>query len=127
MSVQGAAPGTGIPGQRQDQGSGETIARPGTAGQPRPPRKIERVLAALIERPHTTRELEQPPVFDHVAHSTGADLRRRGIALRSERVEVRGFAGLPASIARYSIPPEGLEYARQVLAAMRARRGHGSQ
>lgn len=94
-----------------------------TAGHPRPPAKIERVLAALLEAPRTTRELEHGPIFDHVGHSTAADLKRLGVLLHAERVEILGFAGQPAWVARYSIPPEGRAIAVELLAKMKTRRG----
>ena len=93
----------------------------------RPPAKVERVLVALIERPHTTRELEQAPVFDHVAHSTASELRRLGVALDTERVELRGYEGKPAFVARYSIRIGGFDFARALLARMRERRGSGGR
>lgn len=93
----------------------------------RPPSKRERVLAALIERPHTSRELEQAPVFDHVAHSTAAELRGLGVAIAAERVELRGYAGRPAYVARYSIRADTLDHARGLLARMRERRIRGSR
>lgn len=106
----------------------ETVPSAATAGKQkqRPEPKIARVLAALIERPRTTRELERFPISDHVGHSTAADLRRLRVEIVAERVEVPGFAGEKAYVARYSIPEHGLAFAREVLARMRERRGSGS-
>ena len=69
--------------------------------------KYQRVLRALLERPHTSRELEREPVFDHCAHSTVAELRKRGIAIDTNMVEILGYAGLPARVARYTLTDEG--------------------
>jgi len=89
----------------------------------RQPAKIERVLAALLRGPATTRELED--VGDHVAHSTAAELRRRGVELQSELIHVPGFGGSVARVARYAIAPDSRQFAERLLAEMRARRGHG--
>lgn len=93
-----------------------------TAGKVRAPAKIERVLAALLEAPRTSRELQEFPVCDHVAHSTAHDLRRREISIVAERVEIRGYQGEPCWVARYSIPPEGRAFAVEQLELMRRRR-----
>ena len=77
--------------------------------------KWQRVLRALADRPHTSRELERDPVFDHCAHSTVAELRKRGIAIDTDMVEVAGYAGLPARVARYSLTAEGREAALWLL------------
>ena len=99
----------------------------GTAAGQRPPAEIERFLAALLDGPTATRQLELAPVHDHVAHSTAAELRRRGVELRSELVEVPGYAGLPARVARYEIPPHARGRAMDVLLAMRERRLRGGR
>lgn len=91
----------------------------------RPPAKIERVLAALLERPRTTRELEAAPVFDHVGHSTAADLRRMGLRLISRTVKIPGYQGMPALIAEYSIAAESRAAAEDLLGRMRERRRCG--
>lgn len=69
-------------------------------------RKWQRWLAAVLESPRTSRELEQAPVFDHVAHSTASEVRKMGINVITEMVTIRGYAGEPARIARYSIASE---------------------
>jgi len=78
-------------------------------------RKWMRFLRALIDRPHTTRELERAPVFDHCAHSTASEVRKKGVQIVTEVIEVPGYAGQPARIARYSIPDAGREFALQLL------------
>lgn len=92
---------------------------------PRPPSKISRVLARLLQGPATSRDLEALPTCDHVAHSTAADLRRLGIAIDSEIVEVPGFAGEPTRVAKYSIRPGARAAAEQLLERMRSRRARG--
>lgn len=83
------------------------------------PRKWERVLAALLDGPRTSRQLEREPVFDHCAHSTASELRKKGLPIITEIVEVPGYAGEPARIARYnSLDPTGRERALKLL-------GHG--
>jgi hypothetical protein len=79
--------------------------------------KWQRVLRAILERPRTTRELECEPVFDHVVHSTAAVLRDKGLRIISERVEITGYNGLPAYVARYSVAPESRALALRLLAA----------
>lgn len=78
-------------------------------------RKWQRFLTALLESPRTSRELELAPVFDHCAHSTAAELRKKGIDLVAEIIEISGYHGQPARIARYSIAPESVERARRLL------------
>lgn len=91
----------------------------------KPPTKIERVLAALLRGPATTRDLEH--VGDHVAHSTAAELRARGVTIHAELIEVPGYAGTVARVARYTIQPEGRDYAERLLADMRSKRGYGQE
>lgn len=122
MTAQGAAPGTGIPGQRQDQGNADTVPRGRAAGQPRPPAKRERFLAELLRGPRDSRQLESEPVFDHVAPSTASELKKLGVAIESRRIEVKGFQGLPAWIAQYEIPEHGRSFAIWLLGQMRERR-----
>jgi hypothetical protein len=88
----------------------------------KPAPKIARVLEALLQRPHTSRELELPPVFDHVAHSTAADLRSLGVELTTERIAIPGFGGQPAHVARYSISEAAKPRARAVLEQILDRR-----
>lgn len=80
------------------------------------PRKWQRWLAAVLESAKTSRELELAPVFDHCAHSTAAEVRKKGISVVAEIVEIRGYCGQPARIARYSIAPESVEAAKRLLA-----------
>lgn len=80
--------------------------------------KWQRWLVAVLESPRTSRELELAPVFDHVAHSTASDVRKKGVNVVTEMVEVRGYHGLPARIARYSIAPESRGFAQTLLAPM---------
>lgn len=88
----------------------------------RPPAKIERVLAALIERPHTSRELDLAPTYDHCSHSTVADLRAEGVEIETQRVSVPGYAGQPAHVALWSIPDQVKPRAREILAGLLVRR-----
>lgn len=104
------APAVGVTtAQGNFNGSTNTIARTTAA------HKWQRFLRAILDHPHTSRELEREPVFDHVAHSTAAELRRKGVALHTEIIEIAGYAGLPARVARYSIDPSGIEFARKLL------------
>jgi hypothetical protein len=85
-------------------------------------KKWKRFLQAIYESPKTSRELELAPVFDHCAHSTASELRKKGIGIDTEIVEIRGYAGEPARIARYSLAAESRERARAIL---NLPRGHG--
>ena len=109
MSDRGGAAPTGI-------GSGHQISNEqvNSTGL-RVPLKWQRVLRALVEGPKTTRELERPPVFDHVGHSTAAELRKMGIRLETEIVRIDGYAGEPARVARYTIAPESRDFAVRLL------------
>lgn len=98
---------------------------PAQGRQSRPPTKRERFLAALLHGPRDSRQLQGPPVHDHVAHSTAAELRALGVQLVSERIKVTGFAGLPCWIARYSIRDDGRAVAAQLLEQLRERRIRG--
>lgn len=86
---------------------------------PKPAPKWMRVLRALLQAPHTSRQLEEPPVFDHVAHSTAAELRKKGVRLEVEIVEIVGYAGCSARVARYSIAEESRQHAEWLLAGGR--------
>jgi hypothetical protein len=79
-------------------------------------RKWQRWLAAVLESPKTTRELEKAPVFDHVAHSTASEVRKMGIEVVTEMVTIRGYAGEPARVARYSIAEASRVRATRLLA-----------
>lgn len=80
-----------------------------------PHSKLARVLRALLERPHSSRELELAPVFDHCAHSTVSDLRAEGIKIATQRIMIPGYGGAPAYVARWSIAPESRHLAEQLL------------
>lgn len=89
------------------------------SSHPRTARKWQRWLKAVLESPKTSRELEQAPVFDHVAHSTASEVRKMGITVITEMVEISGYAGLPARVARYSVAPESRERARRLVGDQR--------
>ena len=82
------------------------------------PRKWQRVLTALLDGPRTSRQLEHAPTFDHCAHTTASELRKKGLPILTEMIEVPGYAGEPARIARYSLDPTGRDRALRML-------GHG--
>lgn len=103
-----AAP-TGIGSGRIGSNSGPIVEHRQAA------RKWQRVLRAILEGPKTTRDLERAPVFDHVGHSTAAELRKMGIRLVTEIVEIPGYAGEPARVARYSVAPECRERASRLV------------
>lgn len=77
--------------------------------------KWERELRELLKGPRTSRELEREPVFDHCAHSTISELRKKGVDIDTEIVEIPGYAGLPARIARYTLTPSGRDRAMKLL------------
>ncbi len=77
--------------------------------------KWQRFLRELLKGPRTTRELEKEPVWDHCAHSTAAELRKRGIDISTEMIEISGYAGLPARVARYSLTEPGRQAALKAL------------
>ena len=85
------------------------------SSQPRTARKWQRWLKAVLESPKTSRDLEKAPVFDHVAHSTASEVRKMGIKVITEMVEIRGYAGEGARVARYSIAPEARDRAIRLL------------
>jgi hypothetical protein len=96
--------------------SGPTLQRTAAKSkQPRVARKWQRWLRAVLESPKTSRELELPPVFDHVAHSTASEVRKRGINVITEMVTIRGYCGEPARVARYSIAADSVEMARRLI------------
>lgn len=107
---EGAAPVGDITEASQDLQTGNHKSTESRAAH-----KWERVLRELLKGPRTSRELECEPAFDHVAHSTAAELRKKGIGLDTEIIEISGYAGLPARIARYSLTPSGREYAIKLL------------
>ena len=112
MRAQGAGPEVALGGAAGSTGNAHSIGQWGAA------RKWQRVLRALLDGPRTTRQLEREPVFDHCAHSTASELRKKGLPIVTEMIEVSGYAGEPARIARYSLDPTGRERALKLL-------GHG--
>lgn len=92
-----------------------SIHTPPDAQQRRPAPKWARVLAAILERPRTSRELQLAPVYDHVAHSTASELRRKGVDLEVERIRLPGYAGTGAFVARYAVAPHARQFAEQLL------------
>ncbi len=103
----------------------QTLRSIPTAGQPRPPTKIERVLVGLLDGWKSSRELELPPYFDHCANATAADLKRQKCEIEAERIMIPGYQGIATSIARYRVPETGRAFALELLEQMRARRGAG--
>ena len=79
------------------------------------PHKWQRWLTAVLESPKTSRELQHPPVFDHVAHSTASEVRKMGVEVITEMVTISGYVGEPARVARYSIAPESRDRAIRLL------------
>jgi hypothetical protein len=123
--AQGAAPGTGIPGQRQIEGNAPTVAEYGAAGKSRPPAKWRRVLRALLDRPSIDRRVAaaDPFIRDSVLPSTIAELKKYGLSI--DRVIVRrpGYGGQPAFLAEYSLPASERDLAQRLLADTSRRRG----
>jgi hypothetical protein len=103
------AASTGIEGGRTSTHGAAIVRHAPTA------RKWQRWLRAVLESPRTSRELEKPPVFDHVAHSTASEVRKFGVTVVTEMITVVGYAGHPARIARYSIAPESRDFAFRLL------------
>lgn len=81
----------------------------------KPPAKKFRLLAAIVDGPKTSFELEKAPVFDHCANSTVSEWRKQGLDIRTEMVTVAGYAGESAHIARYSLAPASLDRALRLL------------
>ena len=89
-------------------------------------KKWKRFLQAIYESPMTTRELECSPVFDHCAHSTAAEIRKKGIVINTEIIKIDGYAGEAAYIPKYSLAPESRERAREMLGIARGH-DHGER
>ncbi|MGC3982813.1 MAG: hypothetical protein QM808_16300 [Steroidobacteraceae bacterium] len=81
----------------------------------KPTLKWKRFLRAILESPKTSRELERAPVFDHVAHSTASELRKKGVSVDTEMVAIVGYCGELVRVARYSIPDVARANALKVL------------
>ena len=109
MRDKGGAVPTGIGSGRQASKVHENCTVPQVQS------KWRRVLRALIAGPKTTRDLERPPVFDHVGHSTAAELRKMGIQIETEIVRIAGYAGEPTRVARYTLSPESRDLAMCLL------------
>lgn len=84
----------------------------------KPTPKRLRLLAAILEGPKTSFELERAPVWDHCANSTVSELRKAGIKILTEMVTVSGYRGEAARIARYSVAPESLTKAQHMLGVL---------
>lgn len=80
-------------------------------------RKWRRVLRALVERPslHRFDAERDPAIADHVLPSTITDLQRKGLRIDRELVELPGYGGCVAHVARYSLDDENRARARQLL------------
>lgn len=80
--------------------------------------KWRRVLSALVERPSLHRfDAEcDPEIRDHTLPSTIADLQSKGLRVDREIIELPGYGGGVAHVARYSLDDENRERARRVLA-----------
>lgn len=107
MSGEGGAATPGSVTGLSTSNSVASIPVDNAARKRRLPPKIQRVAWALLDGPKTSRQLEAAPVFDHVAHSTLAELRSKGVEVVTEMVEVPGYAGLPVRVARYSLTDAG--------------------
>lgn len=88
----------------------------------KPPTKQARVLRCLIERPHTSFELERS-AFDHCPNSTISELKKRGLVIHSEMVEVTGYAGVATRIAKYTLDESSRVKAIAMWAAGQPRHG----
>ena len=104
------AVGSSATGQ-MPKGNATSIARREAA------HKWRRTLFALLQGPHDSFQLERDPVYDHCPNSTVSDLKKRGVEILAEMIEVRGYAGIPTRIARYSLTGAGREAARRLLAS----------
>lgn len=86
----------------------------------RPAYQWERGLRALlVHGALTTRQLAEPPVYAHAAHSLAAEIRKKGVRLEVEMVEIAAYAGSSTRIAKYAIAAESRELAEQLLAGNR--------
>ena len=74
-----------------------TAIEPQLVAAHKPTPKRLRTLAAILDEPKTSFQLEQAPVWDHCANSTVSELRKAGIEILTEMVSC---LALPAS------PPE---------------------
>lgn len=71
------------------------------------PTKRARLLYALLDGPKDSFELERAPVHDHCANSTVSELKKAGVNIAAQMIEVAGFAGITTRIARYSLTESG--------------------
>jgi hypothetical protein len=90
-----------------------------TATDAKPELQWKRGLRALLEGPLTTRQMAAAPVFAHAGHSLAAELRKKGLNIETEMVEVVGYGGCSARIARYALASDSRELAERLLAGDR--------
>ena len=108
MRTQGGAPGVLPPGTRLIEGDGSN---------PTPTPKWVRVLSALLERSTLDRfeAVRDPKIRDWVLPTTVSQLEQRGLNVAREIVEVPGYGGSTARIARYSLAPDQRRRALELL------------
>jgi hypothetical protein len=80
-------------------------------------RKWRRVLAALVQRAslHRFDAERDPAIRDHTLPSTIADLQKKGLRIDRELVELPGYGGGVAHVARYSLDAENRQRAITLL------------
>lgn len=81
----------------------------------RPPRKCDRVLAALVSGRSFNRFEAERELHDHCLPSTVSGLQRKGIVIHRRYEIVPGFRGCPTDVCRYWLAPESLQTARKLL------------
>lgn len=92
--------------------------QPPAALKPEP--KYVRVLRRLLQGPLHRFEAERYPVSDHVLNSTIAELKKRGLDIKSERIQLPGYSGADANVALYELTEESRQRALQLIEAARS-------
>jgi hypothetical protein len=93
----------------------ENFTRENDSTSEKPPLKWRRVLAAMAHGKSFNRFEVERELSDHCLHTTVSGLQARGIVIRRADEVVPGFAGMPTHVKRYTIAPESLERARELL------------
>jgi hypothetical protein len=81
----------------------------------KPPKKWERVLAALLEGRSYNRFEAERDLSDHCLHSTIASIEAKGVPVSRRFESVPGYAGSQTKCCRYWLDPKNFAAARILL------------
>jgi len=81
----------------------------------KPPRKWQRVLAAMVEGRSFNRFEAERVLNDHCLHSTVSTIQAKGLPIERHDEVVPGYQGIPTHVCRYWISDANRERALELL------------